>query len=651
MHPRPSFRRRSSRLLRRPARVTVVALLLVVVAPFATGLARGLTSGSTSTATAYDNPVYGNDFPDPFVLRVANGYVAYGTNRGANVQTIGSTDLAHWFWIGDALPTLPSWAAAGRTWAPAVASIGGHYALYYTVRTPAVGLQCISRAVSSSATGPFVDHSAGPLVCQTDRGGSIDPTPFVDADGSPWLIWKSEGTLNGEPTRVWSQRLTADGLALTGPITELVHRDQPWEGLVLEGPSMVRQDGRYWLFYSANFWDSSSYAIGYAICTTPAGPCVKPQSGPIVGSYGPTAGPGGPSVFRDGNGALWLAYHAWTSGIVGYSSGGARSLRIDKVDDVAGRPVVHGPTAQITVPLGRALRRAGADRYATAAMVSATTFAAGAPVAYVATGTDYADALAGGPAAAHRQGPLLLTAPTALPPATAAELERLRPQSIVVLGGAAAVSDAVVSELGRYTAGSVTRIAGDDRYGTASAVSAASFSPGGAVAYVATGAGYADALAGGPAAARDGAPLLLVDPHDVPAATAAELNRLEPGSIVVLGGSAAVGDEVVHQLATSTGASVRRIAGIDRYATAAAVADTFPAPTTLAYAATGRGFADALAAAAAAGTRGAPLLLVDTNVVPTPIADELRRLTPRSVVVLGGTSIVGDATFSTLDAG
>ncbi|WP_448074165.1 S8 family serine peptidase [Georgenia yuyongxinii] len=161
-------------------------------------------------------------------------------------------------------------------------------------------------------------------------------------------------------------------------------------------------------------------------------------------------------------------------------------------------------------------RLGGTDRYATSAKISAATFAPGVPVAYVATGAAYADALAGA-AAAGGAGPVLLVAGRSVPAAVDAELARLRPGRIVVLGGEGAVSRAVLDALRTYTAGAVTRLGGSDRYDTAALVSAATFSPGVPVAYVATGAAYADALAGAAAAGGAG-PVLLVAGRSVPAA-------------------------------------------------------------------------------------------------------------------------------------
>ncbi len=187
-------------------------------------------------------------------------------------------------------------------------------------------------------------------------------------------------------------------------------------------------------------------------------------------------------------------------------------------------------------------RLAGADRYATAAAVSAATFAPGVPLAYIATGTNFPDALAGAAAAGTTGGPVLLVTPTSLPPVTAAELTRLQPGKIVVLGSTGAVSEAVSQALVPYTAGPVERLAGADRYATAAAVSAATFAPGVPVAYIATGTNFPDALAGAAAAGTTGGPVLLVTGTTIPGSTAWALGHLKPGRIVILGGGSVVSE-------------------------------------------------------------------------------------------------------------
>src|SRR4051794_7811734 len=91
-------------------------------------------------------------------------------------------------------------------------------------------------------------------------------------------------------------------------------------------------------------------------------------------------------------------------------------------------------------------RLAGADRYATAAAVAHASFSSGVPVAFVVTGLSFPAALAAGPAAAHRRGPVLLVGHDTIPTSTRDELTRLHPGAIVVVGGLGAVSDAVKAQ-------------------------------------------------------------------------------------------------------------------------------------------------------------------------------------------------------------
>jgi spore germination protein YaaH/putative cell wall-binding protein len=299
-------------------------------------------------------------------------------------------------------------------------------------------------------------------------------------------------------------------------------------------------------------------------------------------------------------------------------------------------------------------RLAGADRYATAAAVSAASFQPGVPVAYVATGAAFPDALAAGPAAVRGGGPVLLTASGSLPAATAAELARLRPSGIVVLGGTGAVSETVVGQLRTYaTSGVVTRLAGADRYATAAAVSAAAFAPGVPVAYVATGRDFPDALAGGVAAARYGGPILLVTGTDIPAATAAELTRLRPSNIVLLGGTGVVSDTVLGALrAYATSSTVTRLAGPNRFSTAVQIsrATTGDNGAEVVYVATGMSFADGLSGTPPAALADAPLLILPSASLTDEIRAELRRVNPARIVILGGTGAVSDALAAQLAA-
>ncbi len=295
---------------------------------------------------AYDNPVYPEDFPDPHVLYHDGTYYAYATNAyGANIQLIRSTDLVRWERVGDALPALPPWAdpAGGLTWAPGGIQIGENFILYYTTRALEAGRQCLSLATSPGPEGPFQDTSTAPFICQVDLGGSIDPYPFQDEDGTYYLLWKNDGNCCGLEVYLWIQQLSDDGLSLVGEPVQLIQRDQAWERPLIENPAMLLVEDTYYLFYSGNWWESHEYAVGYAICESITGPCEKPRQEPVF-SYGNGAmGPGGQAFFQDEEGNLWMAYHAWTGIDVGYP-GGERSLRIDPVEFVGGEPVIEGPS-------------------------------------------------------------------------------------------------------------------------------------------------------------------------------------------------------------------------------------------------------------------------------------------------------------------
>jgi putative cell wall-binding protein len=259
----------------------------------------------------------------------------------------------------------------------------------------------------------------------------------------------------------------------------------------------------------------------------------------------------------------------------------------------------------------------------------------------VASGTSFADALAGASFAAARGGPILLVRRDALPNATAGELDRLNPKVVTVLGGTSAVSDEIAEAVAEYASVEAHRVSGPDRWATAANISSGFVAPVDTV-YVASGLDYPDALTGGAAiGGTTGGPLLLVLPNEVPSATAAELTRLKPTNIVVLGGTSAISDAVVTALAPyATNTPIRR-SGADRYETALQVANAF-ASAPVVYLSRGDAFADALAAGASAGFRRGPILLVPHDCIPFDVDLAIQRLGATEVIVLGGTAALSD---------
>ena len=337
--------RQHSPICRRSLRVAAIVACLLA-----------LPAATADKAPAPFVPVLRENFPDASILRHGTSFYAYATNadRGrANLQMATSPDLVNWTLLRDArdpkrlhdaMPTLAPWAKEGFTWAPEVLEAGGKFVVYFTARERKSDLQCIGAATAEGPRGPFVSNAAEPLVCQRDLGGTIDAHPYRDADGRLYLYYKNDGNNPKflKTARIWAQRLTPDGLRLTGEPAPLVSADKHWEWRVVEAPTMVRRAGAgradgYTLFFSANHygWEAdqrlSNYGIGYASCRGPMGPCEDAPTNPLLtsrmGASGCISGPGHQTVF-DVGGRQFMAYHAWDASAGCRKRGHARHLYI-----------------------------------------------------------------------------------------------------------------------------------------------------------------------------------------------------------------------------------------------------------------------------------------------------------------------------------
>jgi putative cell wall-binding protein len=203
------------------------------------------------------------------------------------------------------------------------------------------------------------------------------------------------------------------------------------------------------------------------------------------------------------------------------------------------------------------VRLEGSDRYATAAEAGRAAVerwqaggdAAAGATAVIALGTDWPDALAAGPLAAHAHAPLYLISRDRVPAVTREALADLSPDEILVAGGPAAVPDAVLEELAR-DGSAVRRIGGTSRYDTAALLADEAVAAGAVAAQVviATGRDFPDGLAAGPAAvARDGV-LLLTDRDALPTAARDWLGAHDVAELRIAGGEAAISQAVVEAL-------------------------------------------------------------------------------------------------------
>lgn len=256
---------------------------------------------------SYANPVIAGNYPDPSVIRVGPDYWATATSSGWAPQfpILHSRDLVNWEVVGSVFQKRPAWSN-GNYWAPEITRYRGRYYVYYVGRKKD-GPRCVAVATAKQPTGPYTDH--GPLICQ--ERASIDPMAVTDESGWPYLVWKEANP--NQPTRIWAQRLTINGLGLIGERIELLHSDAAWETQVVEGPYILRRDGWFYMFYSGNDCCSPqcNYALGVARSPYLLGPWEKNPTNPILKGNETWKCPGHGSIVSDTQGRDHLLYHAY----------------------------------------------------------------------------------------------------------------------------------------------------------------------------------------------------------------------------------------------------------------------------------------------------------------------------------------------------
>jgi Glycosyl hydrolases family 43 len=327
-----------------PVATTAAPAATPAVAPLAPHAAAG-----TFSFPLPPTPAYGGDAGDPDVVESGGIYYAFstgtplGNHLQALVNTSGSPTSGWQSYTGQsfgssALPAEPGWEADNTQTSPGVFFFANHWVMFYDAAQAGhgsdTGFDCLSVATAGSLSptnAAFTDTSAGPLVCQSNLGGAIDPSPFIDpVNNTPWLVWKSNDGGSSQPAGIWTEELNSSGtgfLAGSSP-TEIFFNNTaafPWESTV-EDPSMLYTGGQFYLLFSGGIYTSPSYAEGVAACATPTSTCTQTDPNPILSSYGDVAGPGGGSWFVDSAGREWLIFDGWTSGCTNYSCGGARRL-------------------------------------------------------------------------------------------------------------------------------------------------------------------------------------------------------------------------------------------------------------------------------------------------------------------------------------
>lgn len=297
--------------LRLVSRLPLLALAIIVVVALQSGVADAPAQPPVvlNAPAAWTNPVIGQDFPDPSVVRDGDRYWATSTSSASapGFPLMTSTDLVHWTPAGTIFQQLPRWAA-DSFWAPEIFIDAGGVRVYYSARKRG-GRLCVAVATAPAVSGPYTDR--GPLVCQP--AGSIDPTRTRDRYGRLFLVWKEDGNAIGRRSVIWRQRLTPDGLRLVGRPIAMLRSQARWEGRVVEAPEIVVHGGWTYLFYSGNNYGMPTcrYALGVARAKTLQGPFRRDPRNPILGSDNDWRCPGHASFTTDDANVTLAMYHAY----------------------------------------------------------------------------------------------------------------------------------------------------------------------------------------------------------------------------------------------------------------------------------------------------------------------------------------------------
>lgn len=240
---------------------------------------------------------------DPYILTEGDYYYAYGTSSDNGIVYYYSTDLVNWIYGGLAL-SKNNTNETRWFWAPEVYKFGEQYYMYYSANSH------LYVAVSDSPAGPFYQTGTYLLASVIGSEECIDGSMFKDDDGTLWFYfvrWASDGE------RIYTIKMSDPLTPVKNTMRECMHVDCDWERIwpqVVEGPFVIKNEGKYYLSYSANSYESHDYAIGYATATAPNASWTKYDGNPILRRWKGLLGVGHHSLFRDKEGKLRIVYHA-----------------------------------------------------------------------------------------------------------------------------------------------------------------------------------------------------------------------------------------------------------------------------------------------------------------------------------------------------
>lgn len=287
---------------------------------------------------------------DPFTLRAGNRYAVFATSSSVGFAGWLSRDLTDF--ERTRVMRSVSWGS-GDYWAPEVYRIDGRYLMLFTARSAEDGSLHTGIAFSDKLMGPYEDPLGRPLL--DPQYTTIDATLTWDDDGNPYMIYAldcSDNWVNGvSVSQIYGVALAPDYLSAVGEPVLLTSPEGEWETLSMdplwnEGPSVLRHDGKYYLFYSVNGYFMKEYSVCVAVADHPLGPYVRQKNNPLMlyvenNSGILISGPGHNSFFEVGN-ELFTSYHTHT---FPDDPSGNRQFCVDRAGFHAdGTAYINGPT-------------------------------------------------------------------------------------------------------------------------------------------------------------------------------------------------------------------------------------------------------------------------------------------------------------------
>lgn len=296
------------------------------------------------------NPIGVTNIGDPFIFQgIDKNYYLYATSftNGFNVWT--SNDLVNWEPKGTCYCADNDSFGYCDFWAPEVIHYKGKYIMHYSARWKKNNSLRIGVAVADSPLGPFKDIGNKPMF---DLGyAAIDGHVFIDNDDKKYLYFSKDCSENiskgNHESHLYVVMLSEDLLTIVSEPVFLMKAQQQWETLSgkewtwNEGPCVIKKNNMYFLMYSANYFASKYYSLGYATANSPLGPFKKSEYNPLLKYVeGEISGPGHNSVFEL-NGDLICAYHVHTDY---YKPSENRQLFLDRLYITEDKIIMNGPT-------------------------------------------------------------------------------------------------------------------------------------------------------------------------------------------------------------------------------------------------------------------------------------------------------------------